>query len=425
MKNSKGVSVISLVITVVVIIIITSITTYTGIGAISSARKKSAVDKLDVICNAIRRNDELLNIDVEQPVQLDYDELRKLDLENYYDEKYPVYLTKETNDSDSKVENVYTLRMYDSKNNIYANTNFTVTRVLEKNIVEISFDEEKGVNRPLIYKDMYPLAIDGNTLVKDVYEDNWYNYGDTAPFFAKMKYDTNGNGRVNDEEETYVWIPRYAYSIQEYYNGYSNPEKINANVPASAIKIAFLRGNTNYMVNNEVLPDGYIIHPAFSFNGVELPGIWVSMNTSKLVENIGNAAIETVDWIPENDNVESHLMTNSEYSATLYLMFAKNALNQIDFISENELVAAGIKGASASLNGLKYADLYEVDSTSDTGIKNKIGDAMIETNWERLIADYPTAASPYIVRLLKSGYFDFTSANSTARHHYRAVIVNK
>jgi hypothetical protein len=425
MKNSKGISVISLVVTVVAIIIITSITTYTGIGAISSARKKSAVDKLDVICNAIRRNDELLDVEAEQAVQLDYEELKKLDLESYYDEKYPIYLTKEVNNSTSKVENIYTLRMYDNKNNVYANTNFTVTKVLEKNIIEVSFDEEKGVNRPLIYKNMYPLAIDGETLVNDVYEDNWYNYGDTAPFFAKMKYDTNENGSVTDEDETYVWIPRYAYSIQEYYNGYNNPEKVNTEVPASAIKIAFLRENTNYMVNNEVLPDGYVIHPAFSFNGVELPGIWVSMNTSKLVENIGNAAIETIDWIPENDNVESHLMTNSEYSATLYLMFAKNALNQIDFTSENELVAAGIKGSSASLNGMKYIDLYETDSTSDTGIKNRVGDAMVETNWERLTADYPTAEKPYVVRLLKSGYFDFTSVSSTARYHYRAVIVNK
>ena len=424
MKNSKGMSVISLVVTVIVIVIITSITMYTGIGAISSTRKKGAVDKLDVICNAIRKSDELLNHEDMEAMELNYDELRKLELEKYYDEKYPIYLTKETVNTGSKIESVYSLKMY-NKDLEYAKTSFTTTRLFEKNNVEVSFDEEKGVNRPLVYPNMYPLTIDGESVVSDVYEDNWYNYNNTAPIFAKMKYDTNNDGKIDDEEETYVWIPRFAYSIQEYYNGYNNPTKVSTDVPSSAIKIVFLRENTNYMVNNEVLPTGYIVHPAFTSNGNNYSGIWVSMNTSDLVENVHNASIEATAWIYGDENASSHLMTNSEYSAALYLMFAKNAFNQIDFISENELVAAGLKGIGTSLNDAECADFYELDSSSETGIIDKLGDAMVETNWERLTADYPTAEKPYVVRLLKSGYFDFTSVNSTARYHYRAVIVNK
>lgn len=427
MKNSKGMSVISLVVTVVVIFIITSITVYTGIGLVSDARKKSATDKLDVICNAIRKDDGIINSQDIENMELDYDELRKFELEKYYDKDFPIYLTKETINSEDKVEKVYTLRMYKKSNagDVYVDTSFSTIKKLEKNIVEVVFDESKGVNRPLLYDDMYALAINGEDIVDDVYETNWYNYNGTAPIFAKMKYDTNGNGKVDDENETYVWIPRYAYYIQEYYNGYYDAEKANTEVPSSAIKIVFLRGTTNYMVNNEVLSSGYKVHPAFSVNGKELPGIWVSVNTSDLVENISNAAIEAQDWIPSNNNVVSHLMTNSEYAAALYLMYALDSFEQIDFITENELVAAGIEGASSALNMLDYVDLYSIDITSSTGIEYKVGDAMLETNWDRLTANYPTTTKPYIVRLFKSNYFDFTSVNATARYHYRAVIVNK
>ena len=102
-----------------------------------------------------------------------------------------------------------------------------------------------------------------------------------------------------------------------------------------------------------------------------------------------------------------------------------DAFNQIDFIEQNEVVAAGVKGVSQNLAGTKYTDLYELDASSSTGIVNKVGDAMAETNWDRLTANYPTTANPYVVRLLKSGYFDFTSTDSYTKYHFRAVVVNK
>ena len=427
MKNSKGMSVVSLVVTVIVIIMMTSIVTYNGIGAISSARKKEAIDKLDVICNAIRRDDDLLDLNVVNDVEIDYDELRKFELEKYYNEKRPIYMSKESISSDSQIENIYTLKMYkdENKSEVLADTSFSIIKKLEKNIIDVSFDENRGVNRPLIYEHMYPIAADGESLVADVFEDSWYNYSDAAAVFAKMKYDTDYDGSVTDEDITYIWIPRYAYSIQEYYSGYDNVKNAKTSVPSSAIKVVFLKENTNYMANNEVLPDDYIVHPAFRTNGVELAGIWVAMNTSDSAKNVFNAASDAAGWIPENDNVSSHLMTNTEYAAALYLMFAKNAFNQIDFIEQNEIVAAGVKGVSQNLASTKYTDLYELDASSSTGIVNKVGDAMAETNWDRLTANYPTTANPYVVRLLKSGYFDFTSTDSYTKYHFRAVVVNK
>ena len=91
----------------------------------------------------------------------------------------------------------------------------------------------------------------------------------------------------------YVWIPRFAYKIEEFYLGTNL-----SNIPSSAIKIVFLKGTTDYMSNEEVIPPGYQVHPAFKFYNsenekVELPGFWVAKhNVNDVVDVIYKAAGE-------------------------------------------------------------------------------------------------------------------------------------
>ena len=427
MKNSKGISVIALVITVIVIIIITSITVYTGIDMISDARKKDATDRLKVICTAIRKDEGLFNMESGEAILAEQD-YTNLDLADYYDEDYPVYLVTTTTKLDNQTTKKYTLNMYkgEDKSEIYATEFIEIIRKTEKNVYSISFDENKGVNRPLLFDDMYALTSDGKNLVNDVYEDDWYSYNSTVPSFAKMKYDSNKNGKVDDENMTYVWIPRFAYSIQTYYDGVSNPTRSYVAVPNAAMKVVFLRENTNYMHNDEVVPAGYHIHPAFTRDGIELPGIWMAAETSESDATLSVAISNCASVAASSADFSSHLMTNTEYSAALYLMFSMNEYDDINLMEQDEFVAAGLED-NAVLNGLEYADLYDVDTLSITGVTEKIGDAMLETNWDRLIADYPTESKPCIVRLLKTGgFFDFTSVSESGSHYYyRAVIVNK
>lgn len=426
MKKSRGISVLALVITVIVIIIITSITVYTGVNMIADARKKSAEDKLATICNALRRDDIFMELEngSKTLTQTDFD---SLDLSSYYDDEQTIILIKETDSTDNQTVYKYTLNMYRGKDlaNIYASQSFIVVDKLEKNSYTVSFDEVNGVNRPIISDNMYALSLDGSTIVDDIYTTNWYDYQSKATTFAKMKYDSDKDGEIDDESITYVWIPRFAYSIQQFYDCSTVLTRSYVDVPTSALRIVFLRENSNYMSNNEVIATGYRVHPAFRANGKELPGIWVASKPSATPTTFTNAAYNCSYAVRNDDYISSHLMTNSEFAAALYLMFYLNDYEEIDFTSRNEYVAAGLNTSSA-IKSLEYVDLYATDNDRSTKITLKVGDAVAETNWDRTIANYPTNDKPIFVRQLRTGYFDFDSASeSSSSYYYRPVIINK
>ncbi len=422
MKDSKGISVLALVITIVVIVIITSITTYTGINMLEDSRKKTTSDKLIILADSLRKNDEFLNFD-DGTIFLTKEQYKELGLEKYYDENYPVALTKTTITTADQKSIEYLLEAYKGADRTEKYVEHTYTRIvtLEKNIFYSEFDSKNGVNRPYLYSNMHAIT-KNNEIVEDVYADDWYDYNSTSANFAKMKYDTNNDGDIADEALTFVWIPRFAYYIQNYYDGVTNPSKAHISVPPSALQIVFLKDDSNYMSNNEVIPPGYTIHPAFRNNGRELPGFWIAVESFDAAANLSSAIMHSESLISDPD-LNSHLMTNTEFSAALYLMLTTNSFDQIDFTSEDEFVAAGLESVG-TLNSLEYADLYELDAASETGIVNKIGDALVETNWGRSSGDYPTATAPCIVRLLSLGYFDFTSVSASSSYHYRVVITN-
>ena len=349
-----------------------------------------------------------------------------MDLKEYYDEDYPVLVEKTFKVEPTRKVTRYVLKMFDGEEmkELYANQEFTIEKALEKNTYGTTFDETNNVNRPILLDGMHAIKSDMSGLVNDIYTDTWYNYNTSAPSFAKMKYDSDGDGSVTDENLVFVWIPRYAYSIQDFYNGLNDPLRPFSQVPKAAMKIVFLREETNYMVNNETLPTGYRVHPAFKAGGEEKPGIWVAMNTSESSVTLSSAVSNSESVVGLHDEIESHLMTNTEYAAAMYLMFAYNCFDEIDFTVQNEFVAAGNED-NTILRNLNYADLYQVDNGSPTGIANKHGDAMAETNWDRYVAVFPKTSSYVIVRLFKSGYFDFQSVTDSSSYYYRPVIVIK
>ncbi len=423
MKSERGISVLALAITVIVMLIITSITAYNGIAVIKDARMKDATDKLSIISSSLRKDDSFLGITSGEAVLTQQDYIA-LDLEEYYDEDYPVLLEKSYTLEPTKEITKYVLKMFDGDDliELYAENEFVVEKPLEKNTYGVSFDETKGINRPILLDGMHAMKPDLSGLVQDIYTETWYNYNPAAPSFAKMKCDSDGDGSIDDESQTYIWIPRYAYSIQEFYNGMNNPLKPFSKVPSTAMKIVFLREDTNYMVNDEVLPSGYRVHPAFKMGGKEHAGIWVAMDTSTTSATFSGAVSNSENATGSIDGISSHLMTNTEYAAALYLMFSYDCLEQINFRVQNEFVAAG-NANNTTLKSLEYADLYSIDNGADTGVTERYGDALTETNWDRLIATFPKVSSTVIVRMLKSGYFDFNSVSASSNYYYRPVIV--
>ncbi len=425
MKSDKGISVLALAVTVIVMLIITSITTYNGLAVIKDARLKEATDKLAVICSSLRKDDSFLGITSGEAVLTEQDYIA-LDLKEYYDADYPVLLEKTYTLEPTKEVRKYVLKMFDGDalTELYAKDEFVIEKALEKNTYGISFNEKEGVNRPILFDGMHAMKTDLSGLVQDIYTEAWYNYNPAAPSFAKMKYDSNGDGEIDDENIVYVWIPRYAYSIQEYYNGLNNPLRPFTEVPSTAMKIVFLREDSNYMINDEALPAGYRVHPAFRMGGKEHAGIWIAMNTSETSATFTGAVNGAKNAVGTNSKISSHLMTSTEYAAALYLMFAYDCFEQINFTTQNEFVAAG-NSATVALQDLEYVDLYTEDTGTETGVNEKYGDALTETNWDRYTAVFPKTSGNIVVRLLQSGYFDFNSVGEATTNYYRPVIVIK
>jgi hypothetical protein len=90
-------------------------------------------------------------------------------------------------------------------------------------------------------------------------DTTWYDYSASAKKWANILTTNNGNNAY------WVWIPRYAYKIDTPHT-----------TSAQTINIKFLSGTSNTPLDGTQLPADYIVHPAFTFGGKELSGIWVA-----------------------------------------------------------------------------------------------------------------------------------------------------
>ncbi len=208
-------------------------------------------------------------------------------------------------------------------------------------------------------------------------DKDWYNYKDGKKWANVMLSDgtyaskeTEGKNKatvgteVEDAElgSMFVWIPRYAYSIKEYKTEKNGSEGTTQNIT----DVTFLVGTTNKDINAKTYPTDYktedakegqatpkIVHPAFTFGGEKLTGIWVAKfeasmkednndtsennnNTSKTLKvvpnveswrhiQIGNMFKNCLSLKDKSStyglttSTDSHLMKNIEWGAVAYL----------------------------------------------------------------------------------------------------------
>lgn len=403
MKNNKGISLITLLVTVIVVIIISSMSIYNGVNLIKDARKKDAEDRLKAICSAVFKDDTFLNFNAANMYELTEEDFDYMDLLKYYDTDYLVVIKKiESGDSNKKkITYEFTMKEKDSSTQYVYTGDYTMTA--EKYNYNVDFDEVNGVNRPIITGDMIPIMSDGTT-VEDVYKDNWYSYKKGSTNFAKIK---------TVDDRVFVWIPRFAYNIQSFYNG-----RTSKSVPSTAISIVFLRETTDYMINDEVMPTNYKVHPAFSVNGVEYSGIWVEAKEAGELTSLSAA-------VDDRDKYSIHMLTNNEFGATLYLMYSLEDMDEVSF-EKDEYVAASLSDniGKFSNNG-GFATEYNLDGEGKFLEQEVYGDAFYETPWNRVESSYPTVAKPYVIRKLSSGTFDFSNAVGTEDACYRGAIAIK
>ncbi len=201
------------------------------------------------------------------------------------------------------------------------------------------YNKEKQVNTPKISsnqgQELIPIKWNGDKwIVCEENDEEWYNYeaesittkeGKTVPamswanaMLSDGKYkkgEVQVGQEVLDDElgSMFVWIPRYAYSINEY-----KIEKVGTDGTTQNItKIEFLKGNTNIGTSGNVYEKDYnennvekgkatpmISHPAFNFGGVELQGIWIAKfqasmkETNENTEENNNVSNKTVKVLP-------------------------------------------------------------------------------------------------------------------------------
>lgn len=401
MKNNKGISILALIITIIVIIIITSITVYNGIDSLESARQKSAQDTLKIICNSLTKDDSFLMFDESGDAVLSEHDFKFLDLENYYDEEVIFTVNKKEKFENNQKSVTYKLTYKEIQTEKEYEHSYSYDLKNELTNYNVAFDAEAGVNMPIVLSGMKPLMMDKVTPVEDVYLDNWYSYERKTAQFARVEY----NGKI------YVWIPRFAYKIQNFYQDKTYPE-----VPSTAIDILFINGNANYMTNGERIPVDYIVHPAFSVGTKEFAGLWIEEEASHLITNLNSASIiQTVKDTEGKVNYNLHMMTNMEAGAAIYLTFAFECPYEIDLTS-NEYVAANVGGAGPFDS--EFVTLYEANE-KDNMLR---GDAVRETPWKRVLGEYPTSSESYIIRRFASSTFDFINTNGNQEATSRSVI---
>lgn len=307
MKDNRGVSIITLIVTIIVIIILASLTIYYGIyqNTEEAVDTKNAYEVHEII-EAIT-NRKLLN-------ELNSNYYKFIGSTEYADisiNNNGVVTTYRGNDGWFLVNNVEQFRELGLNNTTgeylinyidgeaisvkgihYKDKTYYSLSELKKDmgggttiLANAQYDSLKKVNKPVLSKGMVPVKYNGEEdkwFVTTESDEEWYDYSkklwanvmlmDELEVEGYDNIDVRSVGlaelegkRVVKEGSSYVWIPRYtATSVGE-----------------TGSKVIF-----SNLLNDTKTFDGetYVCPEAFSYEGMELTGIWASKYEASLSE---------------------------------------------------------------------------------------------------------------------------------------------
>ena len=303
---------------------------------------------------------------------------------------------------------------------------------IEKNI-EIGF---KG-NSPKLSDGMIPIKYNGeNWVICKETDSDWFNYynkqwANVMLSDGKYKtanqneYKTDGTTVVDEKDlgSMFVWIPRFAYSINEF-----RVAKDGEGTTQNITDVSYLIDNTNKDQNGKDYEKDYnidsvtegsktpsIVHPAFTFDGKELTGIWVAKfeasmkEENKNTEENNNVTTKTVKILPNADswryitignsffncinmknnsiyglssNADTHLMKNIEWGAVAYLSASQYGVIPTINNNSEDYTENGSPKVHAYTGGNNYiANISQSTTGNETGIYDLNGGA-----WERVAA---------------------------------------
>ena len=336
-------------------------------------------------------------------------------------------------------------------------------------------------NAPELDSNMIAITYDGNNWVKaDTSTNNWYNYEEqewanavTVSSSSRSSYLSASAGTVismDDIETMWVWIPRYSYSIgsvdgTNYYGKkgcylesnptLSLPGEIDIRFVSTNIKD---RGTAKYVTTRGA--ESWYTPDAFTFGDTELSGVWVGKfettssnpsttdggeNTAELdpmikpnvtswrminVSNAFNVSLKMNDdgnRYGFTNNVDTHMMKNSEWAVVTYLSQSKyGKLGNTNFTGSNKEVyqnksdqyITGCSYGSPSNESTDYGCQYQYNidingtGASTTGIIYGVYD-MSGNAHEYVMANYnDLVGNSEFVSMPDSIYYDkYTSDN--------------
>ena len=236
------------------------------------------------------------------------------------------------------------------------------------------FNETENVNKPKLSDGMIPVKYNGTNWVICSEDDaEWYDYENKEwanVMLSDGKYKEGVTATVGtqvadaDLGSMFVWIPRYAYSITKYKTQVGSASA-GEGTTQNITNVTFLVGITNEDKDGNTYATDYntddakvgeatpkIVHPAFTFGGERLTGIWSAKFEASMAETNNNTVADnnvttkTVKIVPNaeswryiqvgkcftnclnmksnsiygiSNSADTHLMKNNEWGAITYL----------------------------------------------------------------------------------------------------------
>ena len=352
MRN-KGFTLVELLAVIVILAVISLIATPMVLGVIEKSKKSAAIESVNGIMDAAEKNmiESMLNgesktrYDLSNDTSLSYKGEKPESGILLIDEKGKMSIK-------AKINGYCVMKKY----------NESTPYIVDDSICEGNYKETilNGTD-PVLKDKLVPVIIKDNGEV--TYADittEWYDYENkrwaNAVILVDSPSKTYSVGDTileSDIESYFVWIPKYSYKLWDLGN-YDSVTDIDTS-KVHSIDIVFGTNNTSDTKEGECttpLTSGdsgncevgdYMTHPAFITLGVN--GIWVgkfetgykgATTKEEAQQNVVDATKiivkpNTYSWrnntvsnmyttaLAYNDNLESHMMKNTEWGAVAYL----------------------------------------------------------------------------------------------------------
>ena len=313
------------------------------------------------------------------------------------------------------------------------NSGAAASNITSRAVMAIMEDETRPeANKPELADSMIPVSYNGSAWVKadtNNANNSWYDYNNAlwanavlvseATRSAYMEAPTGTTITATDILGYFVWIPRYKYQLfNASYTAGTMPNTINiafesGTASTGTVKCSYSATGSESCSNKA--NGNWYTHPAFTFDGKELSGIWVAKfeatgSATTPTSLPGKVSLKSINVYTMHETaklfqttkylssvgtsqVNSHMAKNSEWGAVAYLSHSKYGKNSEIIQNVNSSYYTGGGSGNAYVNNVLQSTTGNI-----TGIYDMSGGA------------YEYVMGNYNIKSGSSGFTQFPSA---------------